>query len=136
MITWEEWLRRWGLYDPEIAQALEMLGLRPEYYKNPLQLATDLRKILELPKKKVVTLSAQPVRLDWDVLKDFWDWIADKLNTLLEKIKEALKPYVADLLLIGMGSLIAYIAPGWYKAIGGVLIAYGAYDFYKKVGGG
>jgi len=136
MITWEEWLRRWGLYDPEIAQALEMLGLRPEYYKNPLQLAADLRKIGELPRKKVVTLSAQPVTLVWDEISGFFDWLWEKIKELLDRIWEKFKPYLGDLILIVIGSGVTWLAPGYYKLIGGALIAYGAYDIYKKVTGG
>jgi len=115
MITWYEKLVAWNYpRASELAPALEELGLDPEAYANPFQLAEDLRKIA-IPRG--------------------WEWITDPIKEFFQWLWEIIKPYVGGIALIGGGVLLTWLLPDKYKLVGIIPIGIGAYYIYKKIFG-
>jgi len=115
MVTWEAKLQAWGYPRyRELARVLRRLGLRPEEFESPAELA------------KVLSETARTYGLAEDIMntiKDFIDWF---LNTI--------KPYIGDFFLIIAGSLISSWGKGWLKIVGVVPVALGIYDMAKRLG--
>jgi len=110
-MDWYSKLEEWGyprVY--ELAPILTDLGLDPEKYVHPLELARDLKAI-------VIPLEW------WDPIKWFFEWLWGMIS-----------PWAVDIGLILLGGLISWVTTGWYRAIGIIPIGIALYRILKRTG--
>jgi hypothetical protein len=121
-MNWDEKLEAWG-YDraDELSLVLDEIGLDPEHYNTPLQLAGSLSQLIQ---GDMIYVQGEFRPLAWyDIILDFFAWLWSMIA-----------PYAADIGLIAVGAFITWFAGGLYKAIGLVPMLYGVFDIMKRFG--
>jgi len=117
-MDWLTKLRAWNYpYAEYLAPRLEELGLNPNAYGSPFDLARDLRKFL-VPERGLAFVAGawqyKPLAW-WDPIVNFFKWLGEQIWKLLQ-------PIATPLVLIIVGGIIMWVAPGVWKAIGAVPI--------------
>lgn len=132
MVTWNDVLKVWKYPEPErLSYALEYLGLNPENYSSPFDLARDLRSIID-ERNQIVYVKGEPV--PFDLVEDIINAIVGFFKWLWEQFMNLLSPYMPYVGLILLGSAITWFASGWYKALGAIPIIAAVYGILKKAG--
>ncbi|MEM2262355.1 MAG: hypothetical protein QXK24_07880 [Ignisphaera sp.] len=123
-MNWKEKLESWNYpYSEALAPVLDYLGLIPEYYRDPFQLAFNLQKLIDR-RTRTIYVRGEWHPLAWyDPIVDFFKWIF-----------EMLRPYLAKLIVLGLGIALTIFLPSWYKIIGLIPVGISIYLLLKELG--